>query len=63
MDASGGCPVTVEEDEVVEAHRLVHVHTDIDADGTGAAGLAGVLDDVRHGRIAEHEEVLALVTG
>jgi threonine synthase len=63
MDASGGCPVTVEEDEVVEAHRLVHVHTDIDADATGTAGLAGVLDDVRHGRIAEHEQVLALVTG
>ena len=63
MDESGGWPVTVAEDEIVAAHRLVHAHTAIDADATGSAGLAGVLHDRSRGRIAGEEPVLALVTG
>jgi threonine synthase len=63
MAGSGGSPLTVSEEEVVEAHRLVHAHTAIDADATGSSGLAGVVHACRRHAISAGEHVVVLVTG
>jgi threonine dehydratase len=41
---TGGWPVVVDEDRVIEAHRLGRATTGIDVCATGTAGLAGLLD-------------------
>jgi threonine synthase len=41
---SGGWPIVVTEDQIVEANRLGRQHTGVDVDATGTAGLAGLLD-------------------
>ena len=60
---SDGWPVTVDEQDVVEAHRLVHTHTTIDADATGTSGLAGMLRDIRCRRVNREHQFVALITG
>ena len=63
---SGGAnsaPVVATEADVVEAHRLVRAHTDVAADPTGTAGLAGLLAARRDGCIDPAEEVVVLLTG
>ena len=59
----GGRALTVSEDAVLEAHRLVRSHTGIAADATGTAGLAGVLHELPSGGIEPDEHVVVLVTG
>lgn len=63
MSESGGRPVTVTEEQVLRAHRLVHAHSAIDADATGTSGLGGVLQDTGRGRLGRDDHVVALVTG
>jgi threonine synthase len=63
MLRTNGWPVTVSEAQIRHAHQMVHRHTDIDADATGTAGLAGVLHDSHAGEKRRHDHVVALVTG
>lgn len=58
---SGGSVVGASEDNIVRAHRLAHQHTTIDVSPTGAAGLAGVLQE--RDRIADDERVLVVFSG
>jgi threonine synthase len=60
---TGGGPVVSPETDVVEAHHLVEAHTDIKADATGTAGLAGLLTARRDGCIDASEEIVILLTG
>ncbi len=41
--ATGGEPLVVPEDTIIEAHRLAHEHTSIPVSATGTAGFAGLL--------------------
>jgi threonine synthase len=63
MLASGGWPVTVTEGQIEEANRLARLHTGIDVDATGSAGLAGILDRSTLLRINPAEPVVVLFTG
>jgi threonine synthase len=60
--APGG-PVVATEADVVDAHALVLAHTEVPADPTGTAGLAGLLAARRDGCIDAAEEVVVLLTG
>ena len=60
-DRSG--PIVATEAEIAEAHRLVHAHTQVDADPTGTAGVAGLLAARRDGLIGPDETVVVLLTG
>ena len=59
----GGGPVVAPETDVVEAHHLVRAHTDVKADATGTAGLAGLLTARRDGCIDASETIVILLTG
>ena len=63
MLVTGGTPVLVDEAILVEANDLARAMTGIDADHTGTAGLAGLLDLVRHGSVGPRESVAILFTG
>lgn len=63
MIESGGWPLVVPEDAVVEANRLGREHTGIDVDATGTAGLAGLLDDRTRSTIRADDIVVCLFTG
>ena len=58
-----GGPVVATEADLVDAHALVLAHTEVSADPTGTAGLAGLLAARRHGCIDASEEVVILLTG
>ena len=60
---SGGWPVTVTEDTILEAHRLARSHTTIRVDPTGSAGLAGVVNERARGTLAADADTVALFTG
>lgn len=59
---SQGWPIVVAEDAIVEAHRLAHLHTTIDVDATGTAGLAALVTGDLIERIGE-TPVVVLFTG
>jgi threonine synthase len=61
--ASGGRPVVVDEPTLVEANDIARATTGIDVDPTGSAGLAGLLEYRRHGRVAPTETVAVIFTG
>lgn len=63
MIGSGGWPVVVAEDQVLAANELGRAHTGIDADATGTAGLAGLLDSATRATIGPDETVVVLFTG
>lgn len=63
MVDSGGWPVLVGEEQVVEANALGRGHTGIDVDATGTAGLAGLLDARTLQRIGAGDQVVVLFTG
>ena len=63
MLRTGGTPVIVDEPLLVEANDLARATTGIDADHTGTAGLAGLLELVRSGSIRPAESVGILFTG
>jgi threonine synthase len=63
MLATGGTPVVVDEATLAEAEALGRDATGIDADATGTAGLAGLLDLLRQGDVRPDETVAILFTG
>jgi threonine synthase len=63
MIDSGGWPIVVSEDQVVEANRLGREHTGIDVDATGTAGLAGLLEPITRATVASDDLVVVLFTG
>ena len=63
MLATGGWPITVSEEELVEAHRLGRSATGVAVEPTGTAGLAGAMQLSRQGVLAPEESVGLLFTG
>ena len=63
MVNSGGFPIVVTEDQLIEANRLAISVTGIPVDPTGSSGLAGVLELKRCGRISSGESLAVLFTG
>ncbi|GAA4402741.1 hypothetical protein GCM10023168_13620 [Fodinibacter luteus] len=62
MLATGGHPLVVTEDRLVEAHDLGHA-AGCAVDPTGSAGLAGLLDLVADGTVGPGDRVGVLFTG
>ena len=60
---SGGTPVVVDEATLLEASEIALATTGIDVDPTGSAGLAGLLELRRHGRLDSTETVAVIFTG
>ncbi len=63
MLATGGQPVVVEEDTLVEANRVARATTGIEVDTTGSAGLAGLMELRRQGEVHDDETCAVLFTG
>jgi len=63
MLVTGGAPVLVDEAVLVEANDLARATTGIDADHTGTAGLAGLMELVRSGSVRPGESVAVIFTG
>ncbi len=63
MLSTGGCPLVVDEQTLVEANDLAIEATAIPVDATGTAGLAGLLALRASGRVADDERVVVLFTG
>jgi threonine dehydratase len=63
MLATGGRALVVDEATLCEAELLGGDATGIDADATGTAGLAGLLESARHGDLRPDETVAVLFTG
>jgi threonine synthase len=61
--ASRGSPVVVDEATLIEANEVARATTGIDVDPTGSAGLAGLLELRRHGRVGSNETVAVIFTG
>ena len=61
--ASRGWPVVVDEASLREANEIARATTGIDVDPTGSAGLAGLLELRRHGRVDSDENVAVIFTG
>ena len=61
--ASHGGPVVVDEATLLEANEIATTTTGIDVDPTGSAGLAGLLELRRHGRVSSSETVAVIFTG
>jgi len=59
---SGGWPVLVSEHQIASAWQIGVERTGIDADATGTAGLAGLLDEETRDQIGE-DQVLVFFTG
>ena len=63
MLLTGGQPVVVSEDLLIEANSLAVALTGIPVDPTGSSGLAGLLALRRSGVVGEHDKVAILFTG
>ena len=63
MLTTGGTPVTVDEERIVEANDLARDTTGIDADHTGSSGLAGLMELLRDGSVGAGESVAGFLTG
>ena len=63
MFETGGSPIVVDEDTLMEANDLARSATGIDVDHTGSAGLAGLLRLVQSGAVDPAETVAVLFTG
>jgi len=63
MLATGGRPLVVSEDTLVEASRLAVARTGIPVDPTGSSGLAGLVEMRRSGEIGDRDRVAVLFTG
>ncbi|MEO1062984.1 MAG: PLP-dependent lyase/thiolase [Actinomycetota bacterium] len=61
--ATGGAPVVVEEADVRTAYELADAHTDVPADHTGTAGLAGLVRDIADGATRSGSSVAVVFTG
>lgn len=63
MMSSGGWPLVVTEQQVIDTCQATRRHTTIDADATGTSGLAGVLAPSLAQTLAAGDTVVALFTG
>jgi threonine synthase len=63
MLLTGGRPLVVTEDSLIEANRLGESATGINVDATGTAGLAGLMEMRRSGAIGATDQVAVLFTG
>jgi threonine synthase len=63
MLLTGGRPVVVSENLLLEANRLAVSTTGIPVDPTGSSGLAGLLDMRRSGAIGDDDRAAVLFTG
>ncbi|MDP6976086.1 MAG: hypothetical protein QF575_05905, partial [Acidimicrobiales bacterium] len=63
MLEDGTQPLVATEAEIAEAHRLVRAHTDVPADPTGTAGVAGVLAARREDALDATRAAVVLLTG
>jgi threonine synthase len=63
MLMTGGRPLVVSEDLLLEANRLAVSKTGIRVDPTGSSGLAGLLEMRHSGTIRDHDRVAVLFTG
>jgi threonine synthase len=63
MLVTGGTPVLVDEGRLIEANDLGRTTTGIDADHTGTAGLAGLMELIRDGSVGPRESVAVILTG
>ncbi len=63
MLATGGYPIVVSEETLIEANELARKATGIDVDHTGSSGLAGLMDLHARGGVGEEESVAVLFTG
>jgi len=63
MLMTGGRPLVVSEDLLLEAHRLAVSRTGIQVDPTGSSGLAGLLEMRHSGSIGDQDRVAVLFTG
>ena len=63
MLLTGGRPLVVSEDSLVEANRMAVTATGIPVDPTGSSGLAGLLEMRRSGDIGDHDRAAVLFTG
>jgi len=63
MLMTGGRPLVVSEDRLLDAHRLAVSKTGIEVDPTGSAGLAGLLEMRQSRSISDQDRVAVLFTG
>ena len=63
MRESGGFPILVTEEELIEANRVAHEATGIRATPTGTAGLAGLLQLHHAGALGEDEALGIIFSG
>ena len=63
MLLTGGRPLVVSEDSLVQANRLAVARTGIPVDPTGSSGLAGLVELRRSGEIRDRDRVAVLFTG
>ena len=63
MLTTGGRPLVVTEDLLVEANQLAVSKTGIHVDPTGSAGLAGLLEMRRSGAVGDSDRTAVLFTG
>jgi threonine synthase len=63
MLVTGGRPLVVSEDRLLDAHWLAVSKTGIQVDPTGSAGLAGLLEMRQSGSIGDQDRVAVLFTG
>jgi len=63
MLLTGGRPLVVGEETLVEASRLAVTRTGIPVDPTGSSGLAGLVQMRRSGEIGDRDRVAVLFTG
>ncbi len=63
MLEDGTQPLVATEAEIAEAHRLVRAHTDVPADPTGTAGVAGMLAARREDALDATRAAVVLLTG
>ncbi|MBI4615282.1 MAG: pyridoxal-phosphate dependent enzyme, partial [Planctomycetes bacterium] len=60
---TGGSPIVVDEETLLQANELARRTTGIDASHTGTAGLAGLLDLSRSGALQSGEKIAVIFSG
>ncbi|HEY5610831.1 MAG TPA: hypothetical protein VIL97_06475, partial [Thermoanaerobaculia bacterium] len=63
MLISGGSPIVVSEERLIQAQRRAISLTGIPVDATGSGGLAGAIEARRLGLLARHESIAVVFTG
>jgi len=61
--STGGYGVAVEDDLILESMKMLASLEGLFAEPSGAAGLAGLIQAIRDGRVDKDETVVVLVTG